>query len=105
MCYIGKCPLFEVRKMDADVLDSQKATPISRKTRSDKPDLTTSKDMTADSESDMEDEERSTSQSKKSSSGRSVNKRSSPVCIYTYKVNCLRRFYLSLYVHLLTLTK
>lgn len=87
MCYIGKCPLFEVRSMDADANDSQKATTTSKKACTDESDLTTSKDMVADSESDVEDEWHTPSWSKKSSSGRSANKRSSPVCIYTYKVN------------------
>ncbi|PON42217.1 AAA+ ATPase domain containing protein [Trema orientale] len=82
----GKCPLFEVRKMDADANNSPKVTPISEKTCTDKSDLTTNKDTAADSESDVEKEEHSPSRSKKSSSGSSANKRISPVLIYTYKI-------------------
>lgn len=72
--------------MDADANDSQKATPISKIICSDKSDLTTGKERAADIASDEEDEEPSPSRSKKSSSTRSVNKRTSPVRIYTYKV-------------------
>lgn len=83
-CVTGKSPLFEIRKMDAGSNDSQKAIPMSKIICSEKSDLANDKER--DTESDEEVEEQSPSHSKKSSSGRSVNKRTSPVRIYAYKV-------------------
>ncbi|XP_030489343.2 protein SEEDLING PLASTID DEVELOPMENT 1 [Cannabis sativa] len=82
----GKCPLFEVRKMDGDANNSQKDTSISKKTSSDMSDSTVDEEMVADLESDIENEEHSPSHSKKSTGGRSANKHNLPVSLYTYKI-------------------
>ncbi|XP_062091980.1 protein SEEDLING PLASTID DEVELOPMENT 1 [Humulus lupulus] len=82
----GKCPLFEVRKMDGEANNSQKAIPISKKPSSDMSDSTVDNELVADLESDNEEEEHSSSHSKKSSNDGSANKRNSPVRIYTYKI-------------------
>ncbi|KAL5569422.1 hypothetical protein UlMin_025997 [Ulmus minor] len=82
----GKSPLFEIRKMDAEANDPPKSTTISKEVLQDKYDLTTSKDITADIESDEEDVVHSLSLSKKWSGPKSANTRKSPVCIYTYKI-------------------
>ena len=73
--------------MDADPKDSQKDTPKVKKICYDKSDLTTSKDTASDIESDEEDEEISPSRYNKSNSGRPANRKSSPVRIYSYKVD------------------
>ncbi|KAF3434042.1 hypothetical protein FNV43_RR25145 [Rhamnella rubrinervis] len=83
----GKSPLFEIRHMVADANDHPETTPIFEKLDLEKSDWTTAKDMVSKEESDDEDTDQSPSWSQKWSSFGLVNKRSSPMRIYTYKIH------------------
>ncbi|XP_062156944.1 protein SEEDLING PLASTID DEVELOPMENT 1 isoform X2 [Alnus glutinosa] len=79
----GKSPLFEVRCMDVDANDS---TLIPENSHIEKYDMTDGKNISPDVESDEEDFVLPPSWSKKQSTSRSTKKRSSAVCVYTYKI-------------------
>ncbi|GMY09292.1 protein SEEDLING PLASTID DEVELOPMENT 1-like [Fagus crenata] len=89
----GKLPLFEVRHMDVDDSDSLKYTLIpeeiltekSDKVHIEKSDMADGKDVSAEIESG-EEVGHPPSRSKKWSTNISVKRRSSPVCVYTYKI-------------------
>ncbi|KAM5555899.1 protein SEEDLING PLASTID DEVELOPMENT 1 [Rosa sericea] len=83
----GKSPLFEVRRIDADADDSGMSTQISEPNYQKVSDFGVTKDIIASVlESDEEDLDPSPKVSRRLSSDKSVKKRSSPVCIYTYKI-------------------
>lgn len=75
--------------MVADANDPPETTPIFEKLYLETPDLTTTKGIVSEEESDDEDADQSPNWSQKWSSVRLVNKRSSPMRIYTYKVDFL----------------
>ena len=91
---IGKSPLFEIRHMDADDNDSLKFTLLPEKSHIEESNMNDGKDVSSDIESDEEEVGHPPSWSKKQSTSIYVKKRSSPVCVYTYKVN-----FSSLYLH------
>ncbi|KAK9913152.1 hypothetical protein M0R45_036976 [Rubus argutus] len=83
----GKSPLFEVRRIDADADESCMSTQIPEQKYLKISDFIVNKDIDAAViESDEEDLDHSPNLSRKLSSDKSVKKRSSPVCIYTYKI-------------------
>lgn len=82
--------MFEVRRIDADADDSCMSTQIPEQKYLKISDFIVNKDIDAAViESDEEDLDHSPNLSRKLSSDKYVKKRSSPVCIYTYKVNSL----------------
>ncbi|KAH7537119.1 hypothetical protein FEM48_Zijuj03G0058000 [Ziziphus jujuba var. spinosa] len=83
----GKSPLFEIRHMVADANDPPETTPVLEKLYIGKSDLITNRGMVSEEESDAEGIDDSSSWSKKRSSVGFVNKKISPVRIYTYKVH------------------
>lgn len=85
----GKLPLFEVRQMDAEHHEPLKATPILRESYLEESELPINEDKSAEMESDEdnEDEDYASNRFNKHGVKRSVRKPSSPVCVYTYKVN------------------
>lgn len=84
---IGKSPLFEIRQMNAEHDEPLKATPITRERYLEDSELTINEDKSTEVESDEENEDYLPVRFKKQSTKRSVRKSSSPVCVYTYKVN------------------
>ena len=84
---VGKSPLFEIRHMDADDNDSLKFTLLPEKSHIEESNMNDGKDVSSDVESDEEEVGHPPSWSKKQSTSIYVKKRSSPVCVYTYKVN------------------
>lgn len=84
---IGKSPLFEIRHMDADDNDSLKFTLLPEKSHIEESNMNDGKDVSSDIESDEEEVGHPPSWSKKQSTSIYVKKQSSPVCVYTYKVN------------------
>lgn len=91
---VGKSPLFEIRHVDADANGSCKSISLPEKNYLEVSDFTLKKDIDSSGiEYDDEDLDHSPKQSKKFSSKKSVKKRSSPVCVYIYKV-----YYLGLYM-------
>lgn len=75
--------------MVADANDPPETTPVLEKLYIGKSDLITNRGMVSEEESDAEGIDDSSSWSKKRSSVGFVNKKISPVRIYTYKVNFL----------------
>lgn len=86
---IGKSPLFEVRHMDADANISQKRTLAPEKKLLEGSKMTKSEEKSEVVESDEKHVDHSPSPSNPWSSDKPVSKRSSAVCVYTYKVNYL----------------
>ncbi|KAL6126415.1 hypothetical protein ACLB2K_074464 [Fragaria x ananassa] len=83
----GKSPLFEVRRIDADADDSCMPTQISEHNYLKASDFVVTTDIVASVlESDEEDLDPPPNVSRRLSSDKSAKKRSSPVCIYTYKI-------------------
>ncbi|KAL4621550.1 hypothetical protein ACB092_06G237000 [Castanea dentata] len=82
----GKSPLFEIRHMDADDNDSLKFTLLPEKSHIEKSNKNDGKDVSSDIESDEEEAGHPPSWSKKQGTSIRVKKRSSPVCVYTYKI-------------------
>ncbi|XP_050250027.1 protein SEEDLING PLASTID DEVELOPMENT 1-like [Quercus robur] len=82
----GKSPLFEIRHMDADDNDSLKFTLLPEKSHIEESNMNDGKDVSSDIESDEEEVGHPPSWSKKQSTSIYVKKRSSPVCVYTYKI-------------------
>ncbi|KAK4597968.1 hypothetical protein RGQ29_015470 [Quercus rubra] len=82
----GKSPLFEIRHMDADDNDSLKFTLLPEKSHIEESNMNDGKDVSSDIESDGEEVGHPPSWSKKQSTSICVKKRSSPVCVYTYKI-------------------
>lgn len=89
ICVIGKSPLFEIRRMQFEANDPLKSTPtFDEESREDH----SSADNTGlrnDIESDEENIVHHSSKAKSCSTNQSTRKRSSPVSVYTYKVNIL----------------
>lgn len=82
--------MFEVRRIDADADDSCMPTQISEHNYLKASDFVVTKDIVASVlESDEEDLDPPPNVSRRLSSDKSAKKRSSPVCIYTYKVKYL----------------
>lgn len=75
--------------MVADTNDPPATTPIFEKLCLEKSDLNTTKGVVSKEESDDEDTDQSLNWSHKWSNFRLVNKRSSPMRVYTYKVDFL----------------
>lgn len=100
---IGKSPLFEVRCVDVDASDSLKSTLIPEKSHIETYDMTDGKNISHEVESDEEDLVHSPSWSKKQSTSRSAKKRSSAVCVYTYKVDSSSLHFLSFFSRILLL--
>lgn len=73
--------------MAADASDPAERTSISEKLYDEISDLTSAKGVVSEEQSNDEETDHSLSWSKKPSSVRLVNKRSSPMRIYTYKVD------------------
>lgn len=86
----GKSPLYEVRQWDDFANDSVKYAPMIEKDDEERPYSTDDNSMNSDLESDEQDIDRPLTWSKKWSSSRSGIKRSSPLQVYTYKVNYFR---------------
>ncbi|KAL5735052.1 hypothetical protein ACOSP7_032913 [Xanthoceras sorbifolium] len=82
----GKSPLFEIRQMDAEYDETLKSTLIPRENYLEEPKLTISDEKGVEVESDEEDEDNSQKLFNKWSTKRSLSQRSSPVCVYTYKI-------------------
>ncbi|XP_050386358.1 protein SEEDLING PLASTID DEVELOPMENT 1 isoform X2 [Argentina anserina] len=83
----GKSPLFEVRRIDPDADDSSMPTQVSEHNYLKASDFVVTKDIVASVlESDEDDLDLSPSVSRRLSIDKSVKKRSSPVCIYIYKI-------------------
>ncbi|KAI9156792.1 hypothetical protein LWI28_012258 [Acer negundo] len=82
----GKSPLFEIRQMDAEYAETLKSTPIPRESYLEEPELTISEEKSAEVEFDEEDEDNSQKRFKEWSNKRSMSQRSSPACVYTYKI-------------------
>lgn len=82
----GKSPLFEVRQMHAEDGNSL-GSPVPSKSHLEESELSVQKISNAELESDKEDEDYAAALPfKKRNTGRPVNKRSSPICVYTYKI-------------------
>ena len=73
--------------MDADDNDSLKFTLLPEKSHIEESNMNDGKDVSSDIESDEEEVGHPPSWSKKQSTSIYVKKQSSPVCVYTYKVN------------------
>lgn len=84
---IGKSPLFEICKMDAENNDPLKFTPVFSESYLEESDMTMNDEKDSEVESDEEDEDYLPIHFKKQSAKKCVNKRSLPICVYTYKVN------------------
>ncbi|KAM4094344.1 hypothetical protein ACJW30_06G189200 [Castanea mollissima] len=82
----GKSPLFEIRHIDADDNDSLKFTLLPEKSHIEKSNKNDGKDVSSDIEYDEEEAGHPPSWSKKQSTSIHVKKRSSPVCVYAYKI-------------------
>ncbi|KAJ7970473.1 P-loop containing nucleoside triphosphate hydrolases superfamily protein [Quillaja saponaria] len=82
----GKSPLFEVRHKEVVASDSQKSAPIPKINCLEKSDSTDINKISSDIESDEADADKVPIRSVKWRSSRSVIKRSSPVCVYVYKI-------------------
>jgi hypothetical protein len=86
--------------MDVDAGDS---TLIPENSHIEKYDMTDGKNISPDVESDEEDFVLPPSLSKKQSTSRSTKKRSSAVCVYTYKVDSSSLHFLSFFSRILLL--
>lgn len=86
----GKSPLFEVRQMEVDPRNSLKSSEI----HIEKTDITDGERISGDLDSDEEDLGHPPGQPHRWSTSRFVKKRSSPLCVYTYKVPSSIHFYL-----------
>ncbi|OMO65602.1 hypothetical protein CCACVL1_21473 [Corchorus capsularis] len=83
----GKSPLFEIRQMEAEANVPLKATIIPKIDHLEQSDLPVNEEKCAEVDSDEEDEDYLPNPIiKKQRHNRSVSRRSSPVCVYTYKI-------------------
>ncbi|KDP30489.1 hypothetical protein JCGZ_16168 [Jatropha curcas] len=83
----GKTPLFEIRHMVTEEDDSLKSTPILGKDQVEEYEaMTINKDEGDEVQSDKEDDYYAQTQIRKVKTSGYVKRRSSPICIYTYKI-------------------
>jgi len=86
----GKPPLFEVRQWDDYAKDLENYAPVPEENLGETSDLTNNNITSSDSESGKGDKDHARTWSTKWSTRGPVMKRSSPMQVYTHKVNCLR---------------
>ncbi|XWS66223.1 hypothetical protein CRYUN_Cryun05aG0181200 [Craigia yunnanensis] len=82
----GKSPLFEIRQMEAEANIPLKSTLMPKIDHLEQSDLPVNKEKCAEVDFDEEDEDYLPNPIKEKRLIRSVSKRSSPICVYTYKV-------------------
>ncbi|XP_057979241.1 protein SEEDLING PLASTID DEVELOPMENT 1 [Malania oleifera] len=82
----GKPPLFEVRHINAQANNSLQPTPTHERNHLEASVLTSNEGKNAAVESDEKDEDDPPNHSKKWGRNESVTRRSSPVCVYPYKI-------------------
>lgn len=83
---VGKSPLYEVRKMDSEYVETLKPILISKEKQPEESKVAIMEEKSAEVDSDQEDVDNSLKRFKKLSSKRSMSQKSSPVLVYTYKV-------------------
>lgn len=86
-CVIGKSPLYEVRQWDDFANDSVKYVTMLEKDNEERPYSTDDDNVDSEVKSGEKDIDHTPTLSKKWSSTRFGIKRSSPMQVYTYKVN------------------
>ncbi|XVE68786.1 hypothetical protein DITRI_Ditri09bG0098200 [Diplodiscus trichospermus] len=82
----GKCPLFEIRQMDAQANIPLKSAVMPKIDHLEQSDLPVNIEKCAEEDFDSEDEDYLPNPIKKQRLIRSVSRRSSPICVYTYKI-------------------
>lgn len=96
---LGKSPLFEVRQMDVEPKKSLKFTTLLENKYPQEPELVNNEGLKAEINSD--EDENHLSDSDKVRTGKSVNKKSSTIYVYTYKVKLLGLpFYIVFVIHI-----
>ncbi|XWS08019.1 hypothetical protein CRYUN_Cryun41cG0041300 [Craigia yunnanensis] len=81
-----KSPLFEIRQMEAEANITLKSTLMPKIDHLEQSDLSVNIEKCAEVDFDVEDEDYLPNPIKKQRLIRSVSKRSSPICVYTYKI-------------------
>lgn len=86
----GKPPLFEIRQWDDSDNELPKYAPLPEENLGETSDLTNNNITSSDNEPSEDDKDHPRTWSTKWSTSGPVMTRSSPMQVYTYKVNCLR---------------